>query len=70
MLEQISIERLIEIEEERNVVIGDKDFQAWMKELNVSRLSRKHMDRASEVMSHWTNRHGERNTFDYLIKTK
>lgn len=70
MLEQISIERLIEIEEERSVVIGDKDFQAWMKELNVSRLSRKHMDRASEVMSHWTNRHGERNTFDYLIKTK
>jgi hypothetical protein len=70
MLERISIERLIEIEEERSVVIGDKDFQAWMKELNVSRLSRKHMDRASEVMSHWTDRHGERNTFDYLIKTK
>lgn len=70
MLEQISIERLIEIEEERSVVIGDKDFQAWVKELNVGRLSKRYTDRASEVMSLWTNRYGERNTFNYLIKTK
>jgi hypothetical protein len=70
MLQGISIERLIEIEEERSEVMGDRSFQTWVRDLNVSRLSRRHIDRASEVMSHWTDRHGERNTFDYLIKTK
>jgi hypothetical protein len=66
MLQGISIERLIEIEEERNEVMMDRGFQAWVRDLNVSRLSRRHIDRASEVMSLWTNKHGERNTFDCL----
>lgn len=37
MLENISTERLEEIEQERMEVMCDKSFQDWMKELNVSR---------------------------------
>ena len=70
MLQEISVERLIEIEEERGEVMMDRGFQTWVRDLNVGRLSRRHIDRASEVMSLWTNSNGERNTFDYLIKTK
>lgn len=32
----VSLERLEQIEEERNKTMGDKKFQQWMKELNVS----------------------------------
>jgi len=32
----ISFERLDQIEKERNKTMGDKNFQQWMKELNVS----------------------------------
>ena len=32
----ITLERLEQIENERNKTMGDKYFQKWMKELNVS----------------------------------
>ena len=32
----ITIERLEQIENERNKTMGDKHFQQWMRELNVS----------------------------------
>ena len=32
----ITLERLEQIEKERNKTMGDKKFQQWMKELNVS----------------------------------
>lgn len=34
----VSIERLEQIELERSKVIADPAYQAWMKELNISRL--------------------------------
>ena len=39
----ITTERLFEIENEREQTMIDKQFQQWMKKLNVSRL---HNDRA------------------------
>ena len=33
-----TIERLVEIENEREQTMMDKQFQQWMKKLNVSRL--------------------------------
>jgi len=39
----ITTERLLEIENEREQTMIDKQFQQWMKKLNVSRL---HNDRA------------------------
>lgn len=38
LFKNISIERLIEIEEEREATQLDPNFQQWIKELNVSRL--------------------------------
>ena len=35
-MNNVSTERLEEIELERQQVMGDSNFQAWMKELNVS----------------------------------
>ncbi len=35
-MSNVSIERLEEIELERQQTIGDSNFQTWMKELNVS----------------------------------
>ena len=37
-MENITIERLEQIEQERQEVIGDPAYQQWMRELNVSRL--------------------------------
>ncbi len=50
-----SIERLVEIENEREQTMMDKKFQQWMKKLNVSRL---HTDktgvlRANELMDQY-----------------
>jgi len=50
-----TIERLIEIENEREQTMMDKKFQQWMKKLNVSRL---HTDktgvlRANELMNQY-----------------
>ena len=35
-MNNVSIERLEEIELERQQTLGDSNFQTWMKELNVS----------------------------------
>jgi hypothetical protein len=50
-----TIERLIEIENEREQTMMDKKFQQWIKKLNVSRL---HTDktgvlRANELMNQY-----------------
>lgn len=50
-----TIERLVEIENEREQTMMDKQFQKWMKKLNVSRL---HTDktgvlRANELMDQY-----------------
>ena len=67
MIHNISIERLEEIDIERERTMHDKSFQAWMKELGVSRLAIKHRDQASEMMNLWTNKYGDRNSFNYVI---
>ena len=51
----ITTERLLEIENEREQTMIDKQFQQWMKKLNVSRL---HNDkagvlRANELMDQY-----------------
>jgi len=50
-----TIERLIEIEIEREQTIMDKQFQQWMKKLNVSRLytDKTGVLRANELMDQY-----------------
>lgn len=42
----ITVERLEQIEKERNKTVGDKNFQLWMKEFNVSQS---YQDRSSII---------------------
>ena len=50
-----TIERLIEIENEREQTMMDKQFQQWMKKLNVSRLytDKTGVIRANELMDQY-----------------
>jgi hypothetical protein len=50
-----TIERLIEIENEREQTMMDKRFQQWMKKLNVSRLytDKTGVLRANELMNQY-----------------
>lgn len=50
-----SIERLIEIEKEREQTMMDKKFQQWMKNLKVSRLynDRAGIHRANDLMNQY-----------------
>ena len=54
-MENITIERLLEIENEREQTMMDKQFQQWMKKLNVSRLhnNRAGIIKANEIMSQY-----------------
>lgn len=51
----ITNERLIEIENERQQTMADRNFQQWMKKLNVSRLhnDRAPIIRANEIMNQY-----------------
>ena len=61
-------ERLIEIEVERQQTMLDKDFQKWFAEFNISQSYEEPSGkiRAREIMSMWTNKHGELNTFSTI----
>ena len=50
-----TIERLVEIENEREQTMMDKQFQQWMKKLNVSRLytDKTGVLRANELMDQY-----------------
>jgi len=50
-----TIERLVEIENEREQTMMDKKFQQWMKKLNVSRLytDKTGVLRANELMDQY-----------------
>ena len=50
-----TIERLIEIENEREQTMMDKQFQQWMKKMNVSRLytDKTGVLRANELMNQY-----------------
>jgi|APGre2960657404_1045060.scaffolds.fasta_scaffold283543_2 hypothetical protein len=67
MLQNISIERLEEINKEREHTMSDINFQSWMKELKVGHIAPKLPDRSREVMRLWTDKNGKQNTFDYVI---
>lgn len=61
----ITIERLNEIEQQRNETIATPEFQTWFKQLNVSRL---HVDktgiiRANDMMEQWNNKDNKRGSY-------
>ena len=61
----ITIERLEQIEAERQQTMNDTSFQKWMKQLNVSRL---HVDktgivRATEIMKQWDYKNTKRGSY-------
>lgn len=61
----VTIERLEQIEAERQQTMNDSSFQAWMKQLNVSRL---HVDktgilRATELMNQWNDKNTKRGSY-------
>lgn len=50
-----TIERLVEIEKEREQTMMDKQFQQWMKKMNVSRLytDKTGVIKANELMNQY-----------------
>ena len=54
-LDNVSLERLKEIEEERAQTQSDPEFQSWMHELNIGRLciNREGIVRANLMMQEW-----------------
>lgn len=55
IIKDISLERLQQIENERNQTQMDPNFQKWIKQLNVSVLhtNRDGIDRANQLMDEW-----------------
>ena len=60
----ITIERLVEIENEREQTMMDKQFQQWMKKLNVSRL---HNDRAGIIKANELMDQYDLSKYKYVI---
>jgi hypothetical protein len=54
-MNNITLERLEQIEIERNETMGNTQFQEWIKQLNVSRLysKREGIDKANQMMADW-----------------
>ena len=57
-------ERLLEIENEREQTMMDKQFQQWMKKLNVSRL---HNDRAGIIKANELMDQYDLSKYKYVI---
>ena len=51
----LSVQRLEQIEKERNEVYSTKEYQQWMSELNVSRMyvDNQPIQRANDIMKLW-----------------
>ena len=60
----ITTERLLEIENEREQTMVDKQFQQWMKKLNVSRL---HNDRATIIKANEIMDQYDLSKYKYVI---
>lgn len=60
----ITTERLLEIENEREQTMMDKQFQQWMKKLNVSRL---HNDRAGIIKANELMDQYDLSKYKYVI---
>lgn len=67
MIQNISIERLEQINVEREKTMSDKNFQSWMQELKVGRIATKFSDRSRDMMRLWVDKNGNQNSFDYVI---
>lgn len=67
MIQNISLERLEEIHLEREETMSTASFQAWMKELGVSLTAHRPHDQASDMMSMWKDKHGNRNSFKQIV---
>lgn len=54
-IENISLERLQEINEEREQTLIDPEFQSWMNEFNIGKLhlNREGIIRANQLMEDW-----------------
>ena len=59
-----TIERLEQIEQEREQTMMDKQFQQWMKKLNVSRL---HNDRAGIIKTNELMDQYDLSKYKYVI---
>jgi len=57
-IKQISTERLIQIEQERYITQGDKQFQKWCKDLRIGIMYRdkQGIDNAKRIMAQWIDR--------------
>lgn len=57
-----TIERLEQIEQERNETMSDAQFREWLKQLNVSRLytSNEGILNAKRIMEQWDNEDNKR----------
>lgn len=60
----ITTERLLEIENEREQTMMDSKFQQWMKKLNVSRL---HNDRAAIIRANELMDQYDLSKYKYVI---
>jgi hypothetical protein len=57
MYNNITVEQLEQLEQQRNSTYADPLYQAWMKELNVSRMyvDNTGIQRAVDIMALWDN---------------
>lgn len=67
MIHNIPLERLQEIDQEREQTMSTASFQAWMKELGVSLAAEKPHDRARDMMSLWKDKNGNRTDFKQIV---
>ena len=65
----ITTERLEQIEQEREQTMYDEGFRKWFVELNVSQSYYEPSGkiRAREMMSLWTDKHGNLNDFKAIL---
>jgi hypothetical protein len=62
-----SLERLQEIEAEREAIMSDINFQQWLQEYKVGRMATKPVSQAREMMSLWKNKEGVLNSFAIVV---
>lgn len=69
MLENITIEKLQDIEDLRSRTMADKNFQKWMKEMKIGIMApNKHNCRARDMMRLWQDEgSGQMRGFDLVI---
>lgn len=67
MIQNITLKRLEQIEQERNETMLSREFQEWVRELHISRMAPKTSNRAADMMALWTDENGLRNSFNQVF---